>query len=316
MARTNANLFSLAPFTMVVLAINVALYFFAAYRSQDLMAMNSDVLAALGASLRERLWEGEWVRLVAPMFLHGGLIHIFFNMNFLWRAGPDSELYFGTANFGTIYLVSGVTGICLSMIFGGHLSIGASGSLCGIMGAHLAVMILSCPLPSKAWRNAAVRADVYNLLFLIGIGLLGFLNMDNWAHFGGMLSGFVLGTSFELWRQQKGSGRFGVFATLAATAVLICAARWTVFNPTYHLFQYAHAMDIEKDPATAKYHAAEARKWAAFWSPLHVLGVLNSEETDAILEAHESQYWTIHTARNPRKTMLIIEMAVRKSNSP
>ena len=297
MTRSNASLFSLAPFTMAALAINVALYFVAAFRSQNLMDMNSSVLVAMGASLRERLWEGEWVRLIAPMFLHGGLIHIFFNMNFLWRAGPDAEVYFGTPNFGTIYLVSGVTGICFSMIFGGHLSIGASGSLCGIMGAHLAVSVLNCPVLSKAWRNSAVRADAFNLLFLIGIGVLGFLNMDNWAHFGGMLSGFVLGTSFELWRRRKGIGRIGVFATLAATALLICAARWTVFNPTYHLYQYAYAMDIDKDPGAAKYHAAEARKWAGIWSSLHFLGVLNLQETDAILLAHDLRYWTIHTAR-------------------
>ena len=45
----------------------------------------------------------------------------------LWRAGPSAEVYFGTSNFGTIYLLSGITGVCLSQIFSGYLSIGASG---------------------------------------------------------------------------------------------------------------------------------------------------------------------------------------------
>src|SRR5205809_3748979 len=99
MRRENARLGSVAPLTVVLLVANVVLYVISAARSQDLMQIHIDVLNSMGASTREGLWEGEWVRLVAPMFLHGGLIHIAMNMNFLWRAGPDTEVYFGTPNF-------------------------------------------------------------------------------------------------------------------------------------------------------------------------------------------------------------------------
>lgn len=241
-----------APFTVAALAINLGLFVITALRSKDIMYMDSTVLAAFGASQREGLWEGEWFRLIAPMFLHGGLIHIIFNMHFLWRAGPDAELYFGTSNYGTIYLLSGVAGICLSQIFGGHLSIGASGSLCGVMGAHLAVLIFRCPVPRYAWRNAAVRADTYNLLFLLGIGILGLMRMDNWAHFGGMIAGFALGMFFEFWRERKPIGLLGFFATVLAIGALVCAARWTVFNPTYHIYKVAQATEEAKDLSAAK----------------------------------------------------------------
>ena len=306
MNRSNTNLFAVAPFTMLALAANLALYGLCVARSNNLMHIDMDVLNTFGASQREGLWSGDWLRLIAPMFLHGGMLHIFFNLSFLWQAGPDAEKYFGTPNYGTIYLLSGAAGFCLSQMFGGHFSIGASGSLCGIMGAHLAVLILKCPVPANAWRNSQVRMETYGLLFWLGIGLLGVMNMDNWAHFGGMIVGLALGASFELWSRRNGLGRVGAIMTLIACAALICAARWTVFNPTYQVFMAASATEENHDPAAAKMHADEARKWAKTWTPLHFLGVLNVDETNAILHAYELGYWTRENAFDPTCMMVTI----------
>jgi membrane associated rhomboid family serine protease len=314
MARTNSSLVSVAPFTMAMVAINVILYGVSALQSQSLMTMNTDVLAALGASQRERLWQGEWLRLIAPMFLHGGLLHIGMNMNFLWRAGPDSEMYFGTPNFGTIYLLSGATGICLSQIIGGHLSIGASGSLCGIMGAHLAVVILRVPVLSQAWRSSDVKAELFQIAILLGIGLLGVMNIDNWGHIGGLTMGLFLGVSFELWRNRKPIGRVGVFASLILFAALVCAARWTVFNPLYHAFKVAVARDEDHDANAAKVATAEARKWAATWTPVHFLGVMNVTETDAVLHAHDLGLWNTDVALDPYFMMGRVKAEYRKGD--
>ncbi len=299
---------------MTVLAINVAMYFVSAVLSKDPMNMDTNVLSVLGASQRERLWEGEWIRLIAPMFLHGGLLHILMNMYFLWQAGPDAEIFFGTPNFGTIYLLSGVSGICLSQIFGGHLSIGASTSLCGIMGAALAVEILKTPVRRYAWRSSRVRAVAFNLILLLLIGVFGGFNMDNWGHFGGMLAGFLLGGSFELWREHKVIGKVGVFATIACVATLVCAARWTVFNPTYHIYEVACAKEEDKDPVAEKEHAAEARRWAGVWTPLHFMGVLNTSEADALLQAYELHKWNRNVALDPRISMLQVQRAYRRGN--
>ena len=290
---------AVAPFTVFALVANIALYALSAMRSgPNLVSINGDVLIALGGSMRERLWEGEWIRLVAPMFLHGGLLHILFNMSFLWRAGPDAEAFFGTPNFGTIYLLSGVTGICFSQIFGGHLSIGASTSLCGIMGAHLAVLIVNSPVPRHAWRSQIVRAEAFNLAFLLGIGILGFFRMDNWGHFGGMVAGLLLGGSFELWRRRSAAGKIGLFATLVFIGALICAARWSVFNPLYHVYQVAYATEELKDPNVADEHAAEAREWARRWNSISFLGISNAAQVDAILAAYQLRFWTLDNVRN------------------
>ena len=314
MARANTSLVSIAPFTMAMLAINVAMYGVSAWQSHDFMTMNSDVLAALGASQRERLWQGDWLRLIAPMFLHGGLLHILMNMNFLWRAGPDAELYFGSPNYGTIYLLSGATGICLSQILGGHMAIGASGSLCGIMGAHAAVVVLRVPVLSQAWRSSAVRAEAFQIGFLLVIGFLGVMNIDNWGHIGGLAMGLFLGASFELWRNRKPIGRVGVFTALIFFAALICAARWTVFNPVYHAFKVAVAKEEDHDAAAEKEHTAEARKWAATWAPVHFLGVMNVAETDAVLHAHELGLWNTEVALDPYFMMVGVKANYRRGD--
>jgi len=304
MRRGNETLGSVAPFTIVVLVANVALYAVCAAYSKNIMTISSPVLSGLGASQRELLWEGEWVRLIAPMFLHVGAWHIGMNMLFLWRAGPAAEVFFGTANYGTIYLLSGATGICLSQIFGGNMSVGASGSLCGIMGAHLAVSVLNCPVLKNAWRSSQVRAETYNILVLLGIGILGFFRMDNWGHFGGLVAGVLLGGSFELWRRRKRIGQLGFFASLLAVGALVCAARWTTFNPTYHVFMAAYAKEELKNNALSEEHKAEAKKWAGVWSPLHFLGVLNQPEVDNIASALDQGLWNLPVARSPYMTML------------
>lgn len=307
----NSTLLSVAPLTVIFLAANVALFIVTSMRSHNIMLMDINVLSDLGASQRERLWDGEWLRLAAPMFLHGGLIHILMNMNFLYRAGPESEAYFGSSNFGTIYLLSGVCGICLSQIFGGMISIGASTSLCGIMGAHLAVKMLSAPVLKYAWRDSEVRAAAFNLGFLLLIGILGAFQMDNWGHFGGMLGGFFIGGGLELWRRHKPFGMTATLASLLLVAALIASARWTVFNPTYHIFNAARATEELHNSIAADDEWDQARKWGETWKPLHFFGVLNSAEVDQIAAAYKRGNWNLKEARQPAAMLYICRLFKR-----
>src|SRR5260370_39465363 len=93
----------------------------------------------LGASLPFLflLQEHQWWRLVTAMFLHGGLIHIGFNMMTLMQFGPALEELYGSARYLFLYVVTGALG-CLASALMGHFSIGASGALLGLIGAMLA----------------------------------------------------------------------------------------------------------------------------------------------------------------------------------
>lgn len=74
-------------------------------------------------------------RLVSPIFLHGGVLHLLGNMAFLLMLGVQQEQKWGWIRFGVIFFATGVgASIFSSCIHPNTISVGASGALFGIMG--------------------------------------------------------------------------------------------------------------------------------------------------------------------------------------
>jgi len=146
----------------------------------------------LGASFGPAIfYRHEWFRLITAMFLHGGLIHIGFNMMGLMQFGPALEELYGSGRFLFLYVFTGAFGFLVSA-FMGSLAIGASGALLGLVGAMLAVTSKRGGSYMKDLRSRLITSIV--ILFALGFGGRGFgVGMDNAAHFGGLVSGFVLG---------------------------------------------------------------------------------------------------------------------------
>ena len=146
----------------------------------------------LGASFGPAIfYRHEWFRLITAMFLHGGLIHIGFNMMGLMQFGPALEELYGSGRFLFLYVFTGAFGFLVSA-FMGNLAIGASGALLGLVGAMLAVTSKRGGSYMKDLRSRLITSIV--ILFALGFGGRGFgVGMDNAAHFGGLVSGFVLG---------------------------------------------------------------------------------------------------------------------------
>ena len=148
------------------------------------------VLDGLGANMPGDLLDGEWWRLVTAMFLHGGLLHIGLNMWVLLDVGPNVEQVYGSPRFFFLYVVTGAFGYAVSSLVG-HFSVGASGALMGLIGLMIAI--------TTRRGGASMRMLRGRLLMWVGsIFLIGFLmpGIDNSAHFGGLLSGFLLGRVF------------------------------------------------------------------------------------------------------------------------
>ena len=146
----------------------------------------------LGASYGPPIFlANEWWRLVTAMFLHGGLIHIGFNMMALMQFGPAIEELYGSARYLFIYVFTGVFGF-LASAFTGHFSLGASGALLGLVGVMLAVTSKRGGAYMRDLRSRLISSVV--ILFVLGFS--GFMAMDNWAHGGGLAAGFVLGKLF------------------------------------------------------------------------------------------------------------------------
>ncbi len=287
MARRN-DLFSVAPVTVALLALNIGLYLFCAYLSRSLQ-INADVNIAFGASMREGLWDGEWYRLVMPNFLHWSMLHILLNMMVLKSLGPSAEIYFGSSNFGTLYLISGAAGFCFSQLFGGHLAAGASAAIFGLMGAELCVRLLHLPVLAHAWRNSEVREISFwiGINFLLGIsGMMG--PIDNWAHFGGFIFGLLLAGFFEFWRRRRRIGLPLLVAMLLLVGGLIGVTRWTFFSPYYHI-QMAVLDKQAGNPAEMEAQFAQAARWGKIWRM--------EKETGNFIDATRDGDWTHEMSR-------------------
>jgi rhomboid protease GluP len=141
----------------------------------------------LGASLPLAYNVQQPWRLITAIFLHGGLFHVGMNMWVLMDIGPMVEEMYGSARYFFLFVVTGVCGYLVSSFFG-HLSVGASGSLLGLVGLLLAATTGRKSMAAQALRSALIRWLVY-------IGVLGFLfrGTDNYAHAGGLVAGYLLG---------------------------------------------------------------------------------------------------------------------------
>jgi len=154
----------------------------------NLGGIDGRVLQRLGASLPLFFNLQEPWRFVTAVFLHGSLMHIIFNMWVLMDIGPQIEELYGSARFLFIYVATGVGGYILSSGIGHHFSIGGSGALLGLIGVMLAI--------TTGRRSAAVqmlRSQIVRWLIYIAVWGFFFPGIDNLAHLGGFISGFILG---------------------------------------------------------------------------------------------------------------------------
>lgn len=129
----------------------------------------------------------EYYRLVTSLFLHGGIEHLLFNSLSLYIFGLRTERYFGEKFFLLIYFGAGIAGNLVSAIGSYTYSIGASGAIYGLIAA---VYILSRKT-GKAINGLHHMTILIMILFGLCLGLAD-TGVDNFAHFGGFFTGFVL----------------------------------------------------------------------------------------------------------------------------
>ena len=143
----------------------------------------------------------EYYRLLICIFLHFGVEHLANNMVMLGALGWNLELETGKIRFLLIYFISGIGGNILSLLMsriqGNYaVSAGASGAIYGLMGALVYVVIAN--------RGRLGRLSSRGMLFMVALGLyFGFTSsgVDNTAHIGGLVCGFLL--AVVLYRRKK-----------------------------------------------------------------------------------------------------------------
>jgi len=223
-----------APVTRVLVAVNVA-----AFVLEMLLGGSGLLRGTAGGSLFEwgALWppaiayEGEYWRLLTPMFLHSGIFHILFNMWALWVVGGVMEPMIGSARFAGIYFVSGFAGnvVAFAIAPPTTVMVGASTAIFGIFGALFVLGLHD----RSAWASGMVRGIGFLLLINLVITFL-FPGISWQGHIGGLIGG-VLATEALIWfGHRRLSGRFRLtdallLAAVAGLFVLIVAWRVGTF---------------------------------------------------------------------------------------
>ncbi len=159
-----------------------------------------DVLWQLGAMDGQQIAAGEYWRLLSAMFLHSGWMHFGLNAFGLFVVGQLLEPLYGHSRFTAIYILAGLAGSVTSYAFNlslmpNAIGMGASGALFGVLGALVAFF-----LSHRNQLGDMGRRSLVGLLLLAGVNLVFGLvtaGVDNYAHIGGFVCGFVLGLAFS-----------------------------------------------------------------------------------------------------------------------
>jgi len=182
-------------------------------------------LVFMGAMYSPRVGMGEVWRLVSCLFLHGDGTHILLNGIALYGLGRLSESVYGPVRFLWLFLVAGISGSTLSYLGGNTASVGASGSIFGLMGACIVFgfryRLVLPPHIGELFRKKLLPWVGINLM--IGI-MLPFI--DNLGHFGGLIGGAVFAAvvSNRIVPSEKNALQSRVFMGAISLFLLLFAA--------------------------------------------------------------------------------------------
>jgi len=200
--------------TQVLFGANVAV-FVAMIAAAGSLDFPGQIAVHFGANFGPYTLTGEWWRLVTYMFLHGGVMHIFFNMWCLWDLGRLCESLYGRWTYAAIYFTTGIAGGLGSLVWNPQtLTVGASGAIFGLAGALIASFYLGeFSLPRIA-ISGTLRSLLVFAVFNLFIG--GFFGgVDNACHIGGLVSGLGLGAAIARVAPHSEPRRVGLFVAAA-----------------------------------------------------------------------------------------------------
>lgn len=211
-------LFNLAFFALEFIANTKAPGF-----ARGFWGISHTALIGLGSLSPSRIDSGEYWRLLSCVFLHGGLVHLLFNGLFLFDFGRLSEPLLSRWRYLTVYVASGLGASLSSFVYMTKVrgrapfaidvgSVGASGALCGLIGALFAFSVRH---GQQHLRDALVRV-------IIWVAIISFLPFVDWAaHAGGFAVGFVFGWFTTAYTSSTAAARWRYPGYVAAALVIV-----------------------------------------------------------------------------------------------
>lgn len=174
------------PIVSILLMVNIAVFIV------SILPVIGYQLVDRGLGVNFLISAGDWWRFITPMFLHGGLMHLLFNMFSLFVFGPELEKLSGKARFLTIYMLSGLFGNVASFFLHepSYAYLGASGAIFGIFGAYGALLYYTK-------RMLPQMRQIILPIIIISV-IMTFLgpNINVTAHITGLIVGFIIGLGY------------------------------------------------------------------------------------------------------------------------
>ena len=177
-----------------ILLLNTVIFVFMVLREPSAIFMPSmEFVREFGSKSIPDIARGEYWRFVTPMFVHIGLIHFFFSALGLYYIGYQIEHILGSKWFVGVFLVTGIIGNLSSCLFSLSLSAGASGALFGLLGAGFKLEGLISERFDQLGERIRPRKRIYSGMVVSNL-ILGLIIpvIDNAAHIGGLISGWLL----------------------------------------------------------------------------------------------------------------------------
>lgn len=169
-----------------------------------ILSPGSRALYQLGMTSGAAWRDGMWWTILTAIYLHGGILHIFFNMWWVKSLGPSVTDTYGPARAFVIFSISGAVGFLVSDLVTAAPSIGASGSIFGLLAALIVYgrrrggHVMS----QQLWIWAVI-------LFAFGFMMPG---VNNWAHGGGFISGWLVARMMRFDDEKRESPLLQVLA--------------------------------------------------------------------------------------------------------
>jgi len=179
---------------------------------------------------------GRWWTLLSAGWLHGGILHILFNMMSMRNVAPAISEMYGASRMIIIYTISGVTGFAASTFFGGLLgrvpilgggsiTVGASASILGLIGALV--------FYGRRTGSTMIAQQAKSWLFMLVIMGVFFQGIDNWAHLGGFAGGYATSKFLDPLRPERLDHLIAALICLAVTGIAIAFSvldGWSLFR--------------------------------------------------------------------------------------
>jgi rhomboid protease GluP len=243
--RRNPGLWGYAPalralgqdlgFVPLVMGATIVLYVLAMLLSRGDMQMMSlspsnQILFLLGGSGAAPVFQyGRWWTLLTAGWLHAGVLHIFFNVLWIRQLGPAVAEIYGPARMIIIYTFASIAGFALSSIAGellwwmpiyflrgAQFTVGASAAIFGLLGAAV----------YYGRRSGSSHASKIGLQYALILGVFGliFQGVDNYAHAGGFVGGYVTSMILDPLKPERVDHMVIAAACLLASLVAIIAS--------------------------------------------------------------------------------------------